>query len=323
MRVCSFSDKLLFQLPPTQKNHGGKTAPRFLFQSQSWAAAVPRCVLLTQGFRQSGDQSFAKMLDKLRKGIVTHEMRMKFEAAADTDLSNDSGVRPTKLYSKNEEVDFENYEELRKLSGFPVSFQSTEWATQQRELDRLDKNCQWPRELELKVGAQVMLLKNLDVSGGLVNGSRGVVTAMGRQAETGIETIGNVPDEPGSVSRANEETGGARLQSVQKYQFDKDDDEESEIVVVVRFLSGRVVHISREIVELRDANGRVVARRTQFPLRLAWAITIHKSQGQTYDIVEVNLRGCFEDGQVNLIMVLQLDLHRTAPCRKRKGHCFA
>ena len=38
-------------------------------------------------------------------------------------------------------------------------------------------------------------------------------------------------------------------------------------------------------------------RRTQVPLRLAWALTIHKSQGSTLDLVVCDLRGCFTSGQ--------------------------
>jgi ATP-dependent exoDNAse (exonuclease V) alpha subunit len=50
-----------------------------------------------------------------------------------------------------------------------------------------------------------------------------------------------------------------------------------------------------------EANGieaEVVGSFKQYPVRLAWAVTIHKSQGQTYDRVAVDLgRGAFEHGQ--------------------------
>jgi ATP-dependent exoDNAse (exonuclease V) alpha subunit len=42
----------------------------------------------------------------------------------------------------------------------------------------------------------------------------------------------------------------------------------------------------------------VIGSFTQYPVRLAWAVTIHKSQGKTYDRVAIDLgRGAFEHGQ--------------------------
>lgn len=50
-------------------------------------------------------------------------------------------------------------------------------------LYQLNKSCQAPSRLVLKRGAQVMLVKNLAVSEGLVNGCRGVVTSFSKKSE--------------------------------------------------------------------------------------------------------------------------------------------
>ena len=69
-----------------------------------------------------------------------------------------------------------------------------------------------------------------------------------------------------------------------------------ERIPVVRFVHGRV----RAIVDQpfsRDFRGCGTAIRWQLPITLAWAITIHKSQGMTIDWLKVDLSGCFSSGQ--------------------------
>ncbi len=64
---------------------------------------------------------------------------------------------------------------------------------------------------------------------------------------------------------------------------------------VVRLLSGRVVTLTPESWELRDGDKKR-AGLIQIPLRLAWAITIHKSQGMTLDAATIDLRRAFVEG---------------------------
>lgn len=64
---------------------------------------------------------------------------------------------------------------------------------------------------------------------------------------------------------------------------------------VVETLNGKKIIAAPESWSVEE-NGKVLARITQIPLRLAWAITIHKSQGMTLDAAEIDLSGAFEEG---------------------------
>jgi ATP-dependent DNA helicase PIF1 len=74
--------------------------------------------------------------------------------------------------------------------------------------------------------------------------------------------------------------------------FDKDDN-----MPIVEIFSGRRIKLSPEDWSLENENGNIVATVSQIPLRLAWAITIHKSQGMTLDAAEIDLTRTFEPGQ--------------------------
>lgn len=66
---------------------------------------------------------------------------------------------------------------------------------------------------------------------------------------------------------------------------------------VVRIFSGRKIVVEHEEWKLENAKGEIKAIARQIPLRLAWALTIHKSQGMTLDAAEIDLSQTFETGQ--------------------------
>ncbi len=74
--------------------------------------------------------------------------------------------------------------------------------------------------------------------------------------------------------------------------FDKDDN-----MPIVEIFSGRKIKVAPEDWSLENENRNIVATVSQIPLRLAWAITIHKSQGMTLDAAEIDLTRTFEPGQ--------------------------
>jgi ATP-dependent exoDNAse (exonuclease V) alpha subunit len=66
---------------------------------------------------------------------------------------------------------------------------------------------------------------------------------------------------------------------------------------IVRTSNGRKIKLEQEDWSLENDSGKVTATVSQVPLRLAWAITIHKSQGMTLDAAEIDLSKTFETGQ--------------------------
>lgn len=228
------------QLPPVSRG----AFVGFAFASPEWARAEVEVHELTTIVRQK-DAVFAGVLNKIRVGTIDAEVAEFFEgrmAAVDTDAS----VRPVELEGRNIDVDFLNRKELDKLSADLCRAVAKDWGDTPTYLERLKKDCIAPEVLDLKVGAQVMCLKNINPDCGVVNGSVGVLLDF-----EGVDEEGN--------------SGLPR----------------------VRFKNyTQAIPVSSW--ELKDGQ-TVVARREQFPLRLAWAITIHKSQGMTLDKLKANL----------------------------------
>ena len=237
-----------YQLPPVTVTDAG-----FCFESDAWNAAnIEKCEL-TEVIRQKNDTEFISILNSIRIGQCTTETEnalAKCHVSAKPPPSD--GIVPTKLYCINRDVDRENELFLERLPGERVLFKaidvfnaSTPVSAETKLVDMLNKKTH--QVLPLKIGAQVMLTKNMaDFS--LVNGSRGIVTDF---AEKGAP--------------------------------------------IVRFANGVVMQMERAETEQKFMSSKCT--RSQYPLKLAWAITIHKSQGATLERVEVQVSGAFAAGQ--------------------------
>uniref|UniRef100_G3TPG9 ATP-dependent DNA helicase PIF1 n=1 Tax=Loxodonta africana TaxID=9785 RepID=G3TPG9_LOXAF len=232
------------QLPPVTK---GSQPPQFCFQAKSWRKCIPVILELTEVWRQA-DQAFISLLQAVRLGRCSDEVTRQLRATAAHKVGRD-GIVATRLCTHQDEVALTNERWLQELPGEVHSFEAMDSDPEQART--LDAQCPASRVLQLKLGAQVMLVKNLAVSRGLVNGARGVV--VGFEAE------------------------GRGLPQV-------------------RFLCGitEVIRADRWTVQ---ATGGQLLSRQQLPLQLAWAISIHKSQGMSLDCVEISLGRVFASGQ--------------------------
>jgi len=68
-------------------------------------------------------------------------------------------------------------------------------------------------------------------------------------------------------------------------------------IPIVELFNGKIVSAEEETWAIQDDSSRVLASYYQIPLRLAWAITVHKCQGMTLDAAEIDLSKTFEKGQ--------------------------
>ena len=233
----------------------------FVFTSDSWKNGGIQTIHLDVNHRQS-DPVLCQVLAETRMGNITPESIEVLKTREIPDVYSippnpETGILPTILMAKNEEVDKYNQTKLSALTTplftFDAVFKSElSPSLAKPEIEFLRNNLAIPLSLPLKIGAQVMLRINLDVAKELVNGSLGIVEKI----------------------------------------------DASRKLIHVRFNSAKeeLVPISPHI-WTREVNEVTVAYCVQIPLSLAWAFTIHKSQGQQFDSVAIDMKNLFAEGQ--------------------------
>jgi len=154
----------------------------FCFEAKTWNSCIDHVVNLTEIIRQS-DIEFQEVLNDLRFGKVTKRAKQLLKSRMNVELKNDLGIKPTRIYMVNVDVNEYNEKELDKLAEgadfyeYTSEFYFFEFVkNREQAMERARKNCLAPEKLQLCKDAQVMLLCNLDLDCGLANGSRGIVT---------------------------------------------------------------------------------------------------------------------------------------------------
>jgi ATP-dependent DNA helicase PIF1 len=261
----------MLQLPPVPAKEGKyKGVVKFCFESPAWEQLAPRVVMLRQVHRQAEHSKLLGWLSQIRMGSVPDEALAVLNDAARV-AADDSFValRPT-----NREADLYNHALFNAIASAPRRFTGKAW---QRKQTGKFPEFPAPDELFLKVGARVMLRKNLATTAGLVNGRCGYV-------------VGFVPVDDALLDSADDV--GVKCLKSQK----------CESVPVVRFdcaaEKGQPLYkILPTVFENTDAHGELTETLVQIPLCQAWAFSIHKSQGMSLDKLNVDSAKTFAEGQ--------------------------
>ncbi len=229
----------------------------YFFNAHTFPALEMTMVELQTVYRQQEDPAFLDVLNAIRNRTVTDEHLATLNGRYQPDFQPAGEELFVHLTTTNAGADAVNAERLAALDARGFTFEG--------ELtgDFTERSLPAPLTLELKEGAQVMLVNN-DASGRWINGTLATVADIARDAD-GDWAIA-VELEDGDAATVEPHTW-----EMYEYAFDAE--------------TGRI-------------QAEPVGAFTQFPPILAWAITIHKAQGKTFDRAIVDFeRGTFAHGQ--------------------------
>jgi len=277
-----------YQLPPVGANDAPETTA-FCFESPYWDTTFHQNIQLTKIFRQT-DQVYTKILNQVRTGRISKSScqhlrsRIRDYDDDDDDDDDDDGAdagagaeqssatkpkkcKPTILLPTRRQVDVINTTELSKLDGKKIEFCHTY---------HNDLNGEATRErfgVEITPEQQKKELDNLSNS---IMADKKLVLKIGAQVMcvANIDMEGEYPIVNGSLGIVTKFVGDAPL---------------------VKFYDGQSRVMTPHTWESDNVPGLGVK---QIPLILAWAITIHKAQGVTLDLAQIDAgRSIFECGQ--------------------------
>lgn len=299
----------------------------YCFETNEWRNAIDCAILLRRVYRQSGDDGFVDILNQVRHAKLSPEAVETLRSRTFDALYDDvvklagldprdmpdidamalraqlaergmqiprrlmpllSAVEPTKLLARNAMVNAENETRLAELDAPQVYYEAqtacsgsgVRSAQQQKALrQQIESGVRAQKSLQLRRGAQVMLLANLSDS--LVNGSRGVVLDFCEHSEQ---------------REAYEQASNAAVQEEWARVAGCAADEPL-LWPLVRFDNGDERLMTPHTWQRRSKRPAWRATFTQVPLQLAWAMSIHKSQGMSISLLTVDLQQLFASGQ--------------------------
>lgn len=248
----------LLQLPPVVRDEEWRTLRnyykgKFFFHSHVIEQNPPLYIELSKIFRQT-DEQFISVLNNLRNNRITQndiQVLNQF-VQPNFDLKTNKGY--ITLTTHNNKADNINQQSLDDLEGIKKVYKAEITGDFPDKIYPLEEN------LELKIGAQIMFIKNdLAFEKRFFNGKMGIVKSLSDK-----EILVHFPDENSTIE-------------VEKYEWQN-----------IRY---SVNENTKEIEE------EVLGTFVHYPIKLAWAITVHKSQGLTFDKTALDVSQVFLPGQ--------------------------
>ncbi len=248
----------LLQLPPVIKPEEWQYLQKyykgiFFFNAQVLQEHAPVYIELNKIFRQD-DETFIAVLNNLRNNTITQTDQELLNQYVRRDFDSTKEEGYITLTTHNAQADDMNQNSLLALKGKGYRYKAEIKGDFPNHIYPLDE------QLELKVGAQIMFIKNdISFEKNFFNGKMGKIQSLSADE---IEVY--FPDEKRSIV-------------VEKYEWNN----------IKYTLNEQTGEIKEEIL------GTFV----HYPIKLAWAITVHKSQGLTFEKAVLDISKVFAPGQ--------------------------
>ena len=263
-----------YQLPPIEKK---EARVKFCFQSEHWSEIFARenHVVLDTVFRQA-DSVYRNILNDMRKGVLTRESEEILLTRVDI-LPEDSEIEPTKLFPVRYKVDEINKKKMNELTSESVFFELIQSKKTKYNIS--------PQEIE----HELKYLESTIICDSIIE--------LKKNAQ--VMCVINIKDPDTKELIIYNGSQGIVVDFVINGM--------GKTVPVVKFNNGRTMVINYNTWESEKYAGISIS---QIPLVLCWAMTIHKTQGCSLDMAEIDIgSSIFECGQtyVALSRVRSLD----------------
>lgn len=185
-----------YQLPPVGDRDDDDTA-KFCFESDMFDNVFDTKIEFTKSFRQAGDLAYTKILNQIRVGRLTKSSVVMLETRIGARPPDDIDIEPTRIYPTRIKVENLNNRSLKNLPGENKIYKMIDHVipfcdltkeqmkmripaslNYDRELTYLKNSINCPKEIKLKLGAQVMCVVNIDMENAtqpICNGSQGKI----------------------------------------------------------------------------------------------------------------------------------------------------
>lgn len=251
----------------------------WVFESEHWGRFAKNTTKLTKVWRQT-DGDFLEALNAFRRGDGVGGVQAIKRTPVEFAPTVADDFEGTTIISKNDMVEAHNQRKLARLPGAEVRMGSFRWAADPKKLDNWNSV---PRQLSVKDNALVMLLANDTQRWEYANGSLGYVRSYNPENKSfQVELLnGKVVTIRQMVRKMHSKEAPERFQKLKPEEWPKNTTEGKE--------KGTDTDFSYFDLDAKPGPKWCVGECVFYPMRLAWATTVHKSQGLTLDKVQINL----------------------------------